>query len=91
MFIIYVNELPEIVNYATNIFADDTSIYAIGETLSEITSTLQSAVTALSQWFSEWALEVNASKTKVMFKLKCDTHIIMNQREPEVVKSHKHL
>ncbi len=49
MFIIYVNELPEIVNCATNIFADDTSIYAIGETLSEITSSLQSAMTALSQ------------------------------------------
>ncbi len=44
MFIIYVNELPEIVNSATNIFADDTSIYAIGETLSEITSRLQNAV-----------------------------------------------
>ncbi len=32
MFIIYVNKLPKIVKCAANIFADDTSIYAIGET-----------------------------------------------------------
>ncbi len=49
-----------------------------------------------SQWFSELALEVNASTTKVMFisnneSDKCDTPIIMNQTELEVVKSHKHL
>ncbi len=75
------------------IYADDTSIYAIGEILSEITSILQSVVTALSEWFSEWVPEVNASKTKVMFTLdnnsdKCDTPIIMNLRELEGVKSH---
>ncbi len=37
----YVCEVPEIVNSATNIFDDDTSIYGIGETLAEITSSLQ--------------------------------------------------
>ncbi len=54
----------EIVNCVTNIFADDTSIYDIGETRSEIISSLQSAVTSLSEWFSEWVFEVNASKPK---------------------------
>ncbi len=90
MFIIYVNELPEIVNCAANIFADDTSIYAIGETLSEIRSTSK----------GQWQLSLNGSLNGLLKENLfisnnksdiCDNPIIMNQTELEVVKSHKYL
>lgn len=95
MFLVYINDLPEVISSNTNMFADDTSIYCTGDTLDGITRELQTSLTSLEKWFNEWGLEVNATKTKVMYitnkKEVCNLPLKMNQTVLEAVNTHKHL
>ena len=65
LFLIYINDLPEIVNSAVKLFADDTKVYR------EIASNedcdiLQQDLNNLSRWTDTWLLRFNAAKCKSM-------------------------
>ena len=58
LFVLYVNELPENINFETFLFADDTKIFR------EITSredsvALQNDIDSLELWTKKWLLEFN--------------------------------
>ena len=65
LFIIYVNELPTIVQSQIKLFADDTKIYRPIQTI-EDTETLQQDLITLGHWSSDWLLKFNAEKCKIM-------------------------
>jgi exonuclease III len=64
LFIIYINDLPDILSPETlcAIFADDTKIYRKIEEEEDI-ETLQTDINKISEWGSTWGLNFNAAKT----------------------------
>ena len=65
LFIIYINDLPDVVNNICKLFADDTKLYAVVNNL-EAQESLQSDIDNLTEWSSKWQLEFNTSKCKYM-------------------------
>jgi len=73
LFVIFINDMPEVVHAVIQMFADDTKLYR------EIRSAqdgdqLQQDLDALEKWSQDWQLKFNADKCKVMH--------IGEQREP---------
>ena len=67
LFIIYINDLPEVVKSNVKIFADDTKLFnAITNQSLDNTSNLQSDLKALEDWSQKWQLKFNAEKCKVI-------------------------
>jgi len=67
LFIIYINDLPNVVpKLKSVIFADDTTLFLSGKDLSEIECELNSELKKLSQWFESNKLSINIKKTHYM-------------------------
>ncbi len=65
LFIIFINDLPDVVKSTVQIFADDTKIYrTINDIGDEIV--LKEDLNKLNQWSVKWQLKFNAKKCKVM-------------------------
>ncbi len=66
LFVIFINDLPELVSSTVQIFADDTKIY---RTVNDIGDTiiLQEDLNKLIVWTPKWQLKFNAKKCKVMY------------------------
>ena len=65
LFIYFINDLPEVSNVTTKIYADDTKAY------SEIKNEddrikLQNSIDALFRWTQDWQLHFNESKCKIL-------------------------
>ena len=65
LFIIYINELPSLVNSTMKMFADDTKIFRKVEHTRDVQA-LQADLDKLSDWCQDWILEFNIEKCKVM-------------------------
>jgi hypothetical protein len=65
LFIIFVNDLPEILKNKCKLYADDCKIMATVDTQDEIAS-LQSDIDAVVKWSDEWLMQLNAEKCKIM-------------------------
>ena len=65
LFIIYVNDLPEVVQSKLWMFADDTKIY---HTISsnEDSTLLRSDLHSIMRWCSTWLMNLNYDKCKCM-------------------------
>ena len=75
LFSVYMNDIPSYSPStasltkppsATNLFADDTSLYAVEKSFDRLSTKLQERVDTLSAWFDKWPLTVNTDKTAVM-------------------------
>ena len=64
-FILYVNELPELVQSSIKMFAYDTKLYHRISSHSD-SKILQSNVDMLCRWSGQWLLKFNEQKCKVM-------------------------
>jgi hypothetical protein len=65
LFLIFINDLPLVVNSFVRLFADDTKVYNTVST--EATrDALQQDLNSLSDWSKTWLLGFNASKCKVL-------------------------
>ena len=64
LYLLYVNELPKLLNHLTTSFADDTSIVirSTGVTVDNIISVLKS----LNEWYQQHNLKLNISKTNII-------------------------
>ena len=60
LFLIYINDLPDVVSNFIKLFADDTKIYAADD----VNATLQEDVNRMSTWSSVWQLNCNETKCK---------------------------
>lgn len=66
LFLIYVNELPKIVNSSIKMFADDTKIWKKIQNNQEDIEALQRDLLTLESWSEQWLLCFNTEKCKVM-------------------------
>ena len=87
LFLIYINDLPNISNKLTFfLFADDTNIYYESNDLKELEKTINKELKLLSQWLNLNRLSLNVSKTNfVIFRSsqKLPTHnvvLILNRK-----------
>ena len=65
LFLIYVNDILEIVNCSIQMFADDTKLFRTGKSIDDC-NILQNNVNTVSQWTNDWLLSFNVDKCKVM-------------------------
>ena len=65
LFLVYINDLPEVVHNAVKLFADDTKLYGNSCT-DEDQHLLQDDINSLIQWSDSWLLKFNISKCKHM-------------------------
>ena len=65
LFIIYINDMPSIINSSVKIFADDTKIYR-KVTEEQDRLQLQSELDAVSDWSNKWQMPFNADKCTVL-------------------------
>ena len=76
LFLMFINDLPlhtDMVN--TDLYADDTTLYDIGNSHQTIESNLQTALDSLANWCKCNGMLINTTKTKVML-------ITTHQKEP---------
>ena len=65
LFLIYVNELPTVIQSSSKMFADDTKVYRSIKTPDD-SRKLQEDLNALEKWSADWLLKFNSSKCRVM-------------------------
>ena len=65
LFILYINDLPELVDNFTMLFADDTKLYSTVNNKKDQEG-LQRDLNKLIQWSNRWQLNFNASKCKIL-------------------------
>ena len=65
LFLIFINDLPDVVKSSMKIFADDTKVYHTVSTLPDIQE-LQDDIDALQTWSQNWQLPFNTKKCKLM-------------------------
>ena len=65
LFVLFINDLPDVVSSTVKIFADDTKIFDQVNT-PEGCEQIQRDIDRLSQWSKEWQLRFNEKKCKVM-------------------------
>jgi len=59
LFILYVNDIPDLIKGGVRVFADDTKIYSVIRNFDDLNQ--------LSQWSTVWLLRCNTAKCKVMW------------------------
>ena len=66
-FIIFINDLPTVVNHSSvHMYADDTVLFLSTDNPTDISTKLHSDLTAVNSWLKENHLSLNVSKTKFM-------------------------
>lgn len=65
LFVLFVNDIPEIVNSQCQMFADDCKIYDCVNSLDNC-ETIQNDIHALCEWTSKWLLFFNSAKCKTL-------------------------
>ena len=67
LFIIYINDLPSVLDACqASLYADDTVIYYYGSSSQELTDKLNQDLLAVAKWLNEHKLTLNLDKTKCM-------------------------
>ena len=65
LFLMFINDLPLYTNnVSTDLYADDTTLYMIGETQHYIEQNLQIALQNLSEWCKLNGMLLNTEKTR---------------------------
>ena len=76
LFIIYINDIPEIAKYAKFIlYADDANIIITANTIEEVQEQLLKLINCLSNWVNCNGLALNLKKTKYMIFSRCKTDL----------------
>ncbi len=65
LFVVFINDLPEVTECLTQMFADDTKVFTTVKDMND-RQKLQNDLTNLYEWSSKWQLRFNASKCKVL-------------------------
>ena len=96
LFLIYINDIVRNINSSIRLFADDTSLYIIVENPIQAAIILNSDLSQIYTWASNWLVTFNPSKTESLLfsrKLFKPLHptLYMNQQDIITVESHKHL
>ena len=63
-FLVYINNLPEVLNSEVEPFADDTSLFSIVNCVNTSASTLNSDLLKIQDWAHQWKMSFNIGRTK---------------------------
>ena len=92
-FLIFINDLPYLLELLTKLFADDTTFYHIGDELSTLLHDFDQRLTGLFEWRAVNRLDINWKKTFAMFitnkKLTLPTTVTINGISVDVVTNFK--
>ena len=68
MFLLFINDVTCYLTegITTNLFADDSSIYAVGKSIDEVRTKLQACIDSISYWYRRNKLKINGTKSKIM-------------------------
>ena len=66
LFNVMMRDLPTEEGVATSEYADNITIYAVGDSVVEVTNRVQSLINKIQVWTKRWGLELNNGKTKGM-------------------------
>jgi len=66
LFLIYVNDLPEVSNLITKLFADDTCLFLSANTVDDLQNIVNQELKSIEYWMASNKLTINYSKTKFM-------------------------
>lgn len=96
LFIIYINDIVQEINCKIKLFADDTSLYIIVENPMQASVMLNSDLSKINNWASNWSVTFNPNKTEHMIisrKIIQPFHpsLYMNDVLIQEVETHKHL
>jgi hypothetical protein len=95
LFILYMNDITHNLTSLPLIYADDTSLVAIGNNTSETAEMLNSDLMKISEWAKIWKVKFNASKSKDLIFSKTlqnnSLPVILNGTVIDRVGRHKHL
>ena len=95
LFIIYINDILDGLECDGLLFADDTSLTAVGQDPSLTSAMINRDLQRISDWSNIWKVTFNASKSKDMIFSNKVLHnsppVLFNNVAVERVTSHKHL
>ena len=74
LFLLYINDLPEIIHSEVRLFADDTAVYLTINSKADC-QTLQQDLHKLEIWEKDWEMELNPSKCQVLHITRAHTSI----------------
>ena len=63
---VFINDLPQVLDDHVTLYADDTTVLVRGKELSDLTSSVDSSIMRLSNWFKVNGLNLNKEKTRVV-------------------------
>jgi hypothetical protein len=96
LFLIYINDITQDLQYDSFLYADDTSLLEVVEDIDISAERLNNDLQCINEWIRDWHVTINPGKTKSvtfsakMFKPAHPTLYFAN--EPiEIVSNHKHL
>ncbi len=85
LFSIYINDLPEVTNLKTYLFADDTTLAISGPNLNNIMTQLQSELEKIADYFKANKLSLNATKsTYIIIPPKRQSHDNLNDQHLQI-------
>ncbi|XP_074606425.1 uncharacterized protein LOC141859465 [Acropora palmata] len=94
LFFFYVNDIPENLSCASEMFADDTLLFNPGNP-SDVSSPIQDSLSQISDWCNEWLLRINPVKCESMRITRSKTPSLcsynINSTSLNQVHTHKHL
>lgn len=95
LFLLFINDIVDVVSNKMKLFADDTSLYCIVDDPDVAAESLNLDLDSLHSWACNWGVNFNVSKTKSMlFTRKVNVNnppLYMNNSPLENTPSHKHL
>ena len=65
LFLLYINDILELVKCNISMFADDTKIYTAMKSIAD-SQKLQADLNSLANWANDWLLTLNVKKCKCM-------------------------
>ena len=94
LFLLYVNDIPENLSCASEMFADDTLLFNSGNP-SDVSSPIQDSLSQISDWCNESLLRMNSVKCESMRITRSKTPSLcsynINSTSLNQVHTHKHL
>ena len=83
LFLLYVNDLPDVLNSRIKIFADDSKLYRSVSVPAD-SFAMQVDLDAALQWADEWQLTFNANKCKVLHIGRLNRHHVYTMKGTEL-------
>jgi len=67
LFSIYVNDLPQVPSCGRmEMFADDTTLYCIGNSIDDVCSKIQTSIIEIAKWCNRNVVTIHSDKTEIM-------------------------